>query len=138
MTVALAVWCRRHRRRLDIIPFADLRELQLLGEGGFGQVHSAVWRNTKVAVKRNGVKCTETDAIAMERRLLESIPPHANVVRVYGICIDAPDGNVRIVMELAMCSLESFLQRPPAGVVRHSRCCCLHSAPRSSVTVVAV
>jgi hypothetical protein len=126
VAAVVGVWWYRRRwrrvRRLPVIPYADLKVApRALGEGNFGKVYKATWRTSKapfVAVKENGEWCTDDAAISMERRLLGSIPPHPNVVRVYGVCIDAPDRNVCIVMELAECSLESFLREPPAGVVR--------------------
>ena len=40
-----------------------------------------------------------------------SIKPSANVVQIYGICVDAPDGRIRIVMEhCGHGSLRSHLQ----------------------------
>ena len=57
-----------------------------------------------VAVKANGVSCMNVAAIDNERKLLELLlqHPHRNILVVYGIVIDAPDGNVRLVM--AYCS----------------------------------
>ena len=65
-----------------------------------------------VAVKANGVSCLNTAAIDNERRLLELLlqHPHKNILVVYGIVTDAPDGAVRLVM--AYCeggSLDAFL-----------------------------
>ena len=65
-----------------------------------------------VAVKANGVSCMNTTAIDNERRLLERLlqHPHRNILVVYGIVTDAPDGNVRLVM--AYChggSLDNYL-----------------------------
>ena len=65
-----------------------------------------------VAVKSNGVSCMNIAAIDNERRLLELLlqHPHRNILVVYGIVTDAPDGHVRLVM--AHCpggGLDSFL-----------------------------
>ena len=65
-----------------------------------------------VAVKANGVSCMNIDAIDNERKLLELLlrHPHKNILVVYGIVADAPDGTVRLVM--AHCpggSLDGFL-----------------------------
>jgi hypothetical protein len=35
--------------------------------------------------------------------------PHKNIVTVYGICTDAPDGQLRIVMELCVKSVWQLL-----------------------------
>ena len=66
----------------------------------------------EVAVKANGVSCVNSSAIDNERRLLELLArhPHRNILVVYGIVTDAPDGHVRLVM--AYCSgggLDSYL-----------------------------
>jgi hypothetical protein len=69
--------------------------------------------HTEVAVKANGVDCANVDAIDNERRLLEVllIKPHKHVVTVYGICTDAPDGGVRLVMDYCACgSLDGMLR----------------------------
>ena len=53
-----------------------------------------------VAVKANGVSCMNATAIDNERELLEILfrHPHGNILVVYGIITDAPDGSVRLVM----------------------------------------
>ena len=53
-----------------------------------------------VAVKANGVSCMNVAAIDNERKLLELLfqHPHRNILVVYGIVTDAPDGKVRLVM----------------------------------------
>ena len=66
----------------------------------------------EVAVKGNGVSCINTAAIDNERKLLELLlqHPHRNILVVYGIVTDAPDGRVRLVM--AHCAgggLDSYL-----------------------------
>jgi hypothetical protein len=54
-----------------------------------------------VAVKRNGTDCVDAAAIDNERRLYELLllNPHDHILPVYGICTDAPDGKVRLVMK---------------------------------------
>ena len=48
-----------------------------------------------------------------------AVKPGPNVVQVYGFCIDAPDGRVRIVMELcAHGSLRDHLQTLTPDKVR--------------------
>ena len=66
-----------------------------------------------MAVKSTGVSCSNAAAVDSERKLLEVLQqsPHKNVLVVYGICTDAPDGSMRLVM--AFCSgggLEKYLQ----------------------------
>jgi hypothetical protein len=57
---------------LPVIPFEDLSPVQggeALGAGAFGTVQEMLWRGTPVAVKLNGVQCTDTDAIVNEQTL---------------------------------------------------------------------
>ena len=86
----------------------------MLGKGSFGEVHLAYWvdGHCEAAVKANGVDCANAAAIDNEQRLLEVLlrRPHRNILVVYGICVDAPDGAVRLVM--AYCpggSLDEYL-----------------------------
>jgi hypothetical protein len=39
------------------------------------------------------------------------VNPHENIVSVYGICTDAPDGNLRLVMRLCVKSVWDLLQQ---------------------------
>ena len=80
-----------------------------------GDVRMAQWGGGQmaVAVKSTGVSCSNAAAVDSERKLLEVLQqsPHKNVLVVYGICTDAPDGSMRLVM--AFCSgggLEKYLQ----------------------------
>ena len=51
-----------------------------------------------------------------------SIKSGANVIQVFGFCFDAPDGKVRIVMELCSHgSLRSHLRTLPRDKVRRGR-----------------
>ena len=76
-----------------------------------------------VAVKRNGTECVDTAAIDNERSLYEKLManPHDHVLPVYGICTDAPDGKVRLVMKLCeKGSLDALLRAhavPEVGVL---------------------
>ena len=53
-----------------------------------------------VAVKVNGVKCADRKAMTSELSQLELLTssPHDHVIRVLGVCSDAPDGWLRVVM----------------------------------------
>jgi serine/threonine protein kinase len=112
------------------IPFASLefpKEVGLTGVGSFGIVRQAWWKDghLTVAVKANSTKCADIEAIQNEKRLLDSLlrAPHANIVSVYGVCTDAPDGNLLIVMKLCNGgSLDSFLKK--SHPVRASACAC--------------
>jgi hypothetical protein len=87
---------------LALVPHAHLTHPRLLGKGAFGDVDLAeyVERGLTVAVKCNGTTCVDEAAIDNERRLYDKLllHPHENILTVYGICIDAPDGKVRLVM----------------------------------------
>ncbi len=93
----------------------DLARVRSLGAGAFGEVYLALWRgDTRVAVKANGVRCADGSAIHRERRLLETLArhPHNNIVTVYGMCEDAIDGELRIVMQYCeLGNLEDYLRR---------------------------
>lgn len=113
---------------LHDIPIEELVEVRRLGVGSFGAVMECVWSGgggISVAVKANDVNCADVGAIENERRLLElmSRHPHENVVEVYGLCQDAPDGMLRLVMKLyAGGSLDKYLsQRWERGVVGEGR-----------------
>jgi hypothetical protein len=100
---------------LRCIPFASLYPRGTLGRGSFGDVTLAWWEggHTEVAVKANGVDCANAAAIDNERRLFEVLllKPHRNIVTVFGICADAPDGGVRLVMNYsAFGSLDGMLR----------------------------
>ena len=86
---------------------------RILGKGSFGEVRLARWNDSDVAVKVNGIGCADTTAIDRECVLLELLMqhPHLNILRVYGLCDDNADHNVRIVMEYcAGGGLDSYLR----------------------------
>ena len=109
---------------LPEIASASLQFKRVLGAGSFGEVKLCRWSggHADVAVKANGVLCANTAAIDNERQLLELLlqHPHRNILVVYGICTDAADGKVRLVM--AHCvggSLDKYLRAVrAAGQVR--------------------
>ncbi len=113
------------------MPHAHLTHPRRLGKGAFGDVDLAeyVERGLTVAVKCNGTTCADAAAIDNERRLYDKLllHPHENVLTVYGICTDAPDGKVRLVMKYCeKGSLDDFL----TGTAKHEVCFVLD---RSSV-----
>ena len=87
---------------LPRIPLSSLEKRRVIGAGSFGEVCLSWWEggHLEVAVKANGVSCMNVAAIDNERKLLELLlqHPHRNILVVYGIVIEAPDGNVRLVM----------------------------------------
>jgi len=98
------------------VPWAALTSLRNLGSGSFGDVALMEWsaRGLTVAVKCNGTDCADRAAIDNERRLYELLKdnPHDNILPVYGISTDAPDGKVRLVMKYCeKGSLSDYLTR---------------------------
>ena len=111
--------------RLPLIPHASLKARSLGPSGAFGDLEFMEWlaKGITVAVKRNGTECVDTAAIDNERSLYEKLKdnPHDHVLPVYGICTDAPDGKVRLVMKFCeKGSLDALLRghaAPEVGVV---------------------
>jgi hypothetical protein len=107
---------------LAYIPFVKLSKVKRLGSGAFGDVWHYTWAGTDAAVKLSGVSAGDREALAREIALYEVLlkNPHPGVVQVLGVCVDAPDGQVRLVMRLcAKGSLESMLKQR-AIKVRHA------------------
>ena len=109
--------------RLHIVPWTHLTPRRPLGAGAFGDVALMYWtaRGLRVAVKCNGTTCVDGAAIDNERRLYELllINPHDHILPVYGICTDAPDGRVRLVMKYCeKGSLDSYLVETARREVR--------------------
>ncbi len=75
-----------------------------------------------VKTKRVGF---DSSSVAQELRLIRDIPPSPYVVRVLGLCVDAPDGELGIVMELCEHgSLASFLKEQCKVREGHGMCVC--------------
>ena len=98
----------------------------MIGAGSFGEVCLSWWEggHVEVAVKANGVNCVSVTTIDNERKLLELLlqRPHRNILVVYGIVTDAPDGNVRLVMAYCPgCGLDGYLNSVrESGEVRNN------------------
>ena len=85
---------------LAAISHTKLSQGRRLGGGAFGEVYAAVWNSdTTVATKVNSDTGIDQNAMAQELSVLAALPPHANVVTVFGVCVDHPDGKLRVVME---------------------------------------
>ncbi len=112
---------------LALVPHAHLTSPRFLDKGAFGDVHLVeyVARGMRVAVKCNGTTSADAAAIDNERLLYDKLllHPHDNILPVYGICVDAPDGKVRLVMKYCeKGSLDNYL----TGTAKHEVC----SVPR--------
>ena len=82
-------------------PFEAISMRRKLGGGAFGDVFEVLVGGDMVAaMKVSSDAAVDAGALDHERALLESLPPHANVVTVWGLCTDAPDGKLRVIMEL--------------------------------------
>ena len=118
------------------MPHAHLTHLRRLGKGAFGDVDLAEYaeRGLTVAVKCNGTNSADVAAIDNEWRLYDKLllHPHDNILPVYGICTDALDGKVRLVMKYCeKGSLDNFL----TGTAKHEVCsmCSMCCVQRSAV-----
>ena len=126
------------RPHFPLIPSSALFFVRELGKGSFGEVRLAWWTDgdsrRSVAVKANGLQCASAEAIDNEIKLHQVLlgRPHHNVVTVLGVCVDSPDGNVRLVMEYySGGSLDSHLHRvrESGEVSLMSRSRAVHGAP---------
>ena len=89
-------------------PFEAISMRRKLGGGAFGDVFEVLVGGDMVAaMKVSSDAAVDAGALDHERALLESLPPHANVVTVWGLCTDAPDGKLRVIMELCQPHLHS-------------------------------
>jgi len=69
------------------IPYSELAIEREIGEGSYGKIFYGHWFNTPVALKFCKYKPQLVDFIK-EMKLLIKLPPHPNVVHVYGVATD--------------------------------------------------
>jgi predicted Ser/Thr protein kinase len=69
------------------IPFNELEIGKVVGEGTYGRVCLGKWKQYRVALKFCQNK-GKRDEFMREVNLMISLPPHPNVVRMYGVSID--------------------------------------------------
>ena len=99
-----------HRVGIDEVLLSDL-----LGQGSFGQVHSASWRGSSVAVKtmhRSRINDHDLHTAVRSAELQLTLPQHPNVTRMLGIAWCIESARLMTVMELcAGGTLAALLQR---------------------------
>ncbi|PRP89037.1 hypothetical protein PROFUN_02315 [Planoprotostelium fungivorum] len=72
----------------SIINFNDIKNMQVVGHGAFGIVYSAIWRESKVAVKQIRSDYITTEQLKDflgEVSILQNLRPHNNVVLFLGV-----------------------------------------------------
>lgn len=75
-----------HHQRSFVIPYSDLTFIKKVGEGGFGIVFKAKWKETIVAVKSISIEDEEDESFEKEAQLLSSLK-HPNIITFYGISL---------------------------------------------------
>eukprot|EP00026_Physarum_polycephalum_P005826 Phypoly_transcript_05865.p1 GENE.Phypoly_transcript_05865~~Phypoly_transcript_05865.p1 ORF type:complete len:458 (+),score=83.53 Phypoly_transcript_05865:461-1834(+) len=97
------------RLKEHTINFADVRIIQRIGGGAFGDVYSGEYRGIPVAIKR--MKEVSFQSFVQEESQLLKIA-HPNVIKYYGSFLD---GNKEpfLVMELAQSSLDTQMVTAP-------------------------
>lgn len=113
-----------------VIPFEDLIVEERIGSGGFGQVHSGMWRGIRVAIKKLREQRVSRSLSAQfegEIKVLYTLN-HENIMTFYGACLET--SNLCIVMEFMEGSLydqlhiveRQFHDRHKAFIVREIAC----------------
>jgi serine/threonine protein kinase len=94
-----------------MIPMADLQLGDLIGQGGFGEVHRGKWKDKDVAIKQLFLKKLPSSLVTEfenETQIMSQCSKCAQIVKLLGICIEP--GHYSIVMEyLAKGSLYDVL-----------------------------
>jgi predicted Ser/Thr protein kinase/uncharacterized protein YkvS len=89
------------------IPFNDIEVVKELGKGSYGKVCLGRWNDNPVALKF----CKEKEGLddfLKEAGLMVELPPHPNIVQVFGISIDGPQP-ILVLEYCAGGSLDKFL-----------------------------
>ena len=91
------------------IKWKEIRLLEKVGEGSFGEVFRSVWLGTTVAVKT--MRAESSNALKMDKFFgeiaLTSTLHHPNIVLFYGACVEVP--NICLVMEYLSVNLYDLL-----------------------------
>lgn len=94
------------------IKSSDLEIEKKLGEGSFGAVFLAKWKNETIALKKltGAMISSHVNDFFREAALMTGIQPQKNVVRIYGLCQEL--NNFSLVMELCENgSLDSYVAK---------------------------
>eukprot|EP01122_Echinamoeba_exundans_P003067 TRINITY_DN1319_c1_g1_i1.p1 TRINITY_DN1319_c1_g1~~TRINITY_DN1319_c1_g1_i1.p1 ORF type:complete len:1490 (+),score=207.23 TRINITY_DN1319_c1_g1_i1:33-4502(+) len=105
---ATAVRIPKEMQSMFSIKGSDLIYGEKIGEGSFGAVYRAQYKNETVAVKKlsAAVLAAQVSDFFREANLMLGIPPHPNVVHVRGMCQEF--GQFAMVMDLAESSLDKY------------------------------
>jgi len=101
--------------RSDVIPYTDLEMKQKIGEGSFGTVYKAKWRNSTVAVKEVSQALLNEQSIESfkkEANVMRNLRPHPNVVLFLGISLP-PDPTCIVTEYMKNGSLNDYLKKNP-------------------------
>ncbi|PRP78865.1 hypothetical protein PROFUN_01038 [Planoprotostelium fungivorum] len=97
------------KHKLQMNEFSDLRQI---GQGAFGVVFSAKWRELHVAMKQlKNIHASEKELkeFVAEVEILQQLRPHPNVILFIGMCL--PPDPISIVTEYCECgSMYSYLR----------------------------
>jgi serine/threonine protein kinase len=123
LTVLIAFWVRRAQcqdgpRRLregnvQEITMGDLRLLECVGKGTFGEVYRAEWRGAIIAVKKLPLQNLKDGALSDFQKEIAMMQPfrHPNVLQYLGGCLTPPD--IFIALEyMSRGSLYELLHHP--------------------------
>jgi predicted Ser/Thr protein kinase len=91
------------------VSYSDLLFGKSLGKGAFGEVFFGHWKGIPVAMKVCKSK-SKLEEFLHEMKLITKLPPHPNVVQVYGVCLD----NVKPVIVMEYCqngSLDNIIYK---------------------------
>ena len=83
----------------EIIPLAEISVLEKIGEGGFGKVYAAMWKDTPIAFKKlayQQISKKKREQLVKEIRIFSKLS-HDNIVKMFGVVVDAE--NIGIIME---------------------------------------
>jgi serine/threonine protein kinase len=71
------------------VSFKELVVEKEIGEGSYGRICLGKWNNSVVALKFCRNKGT-LDSFLDEIKVMLELPPHPNVVRLFGVSLDGP------------------------------------------------